>query len=130
VASINWTSVTDYYGGLSTGVPPNVQTDALAYANRVVNVARMGGEDHQRTKLARVHLAAHWGLTWQKQNDSTVSAEDVVEETIGASSITLTYAQRSLVPDNIEELTETTAGRAYLSLVNRSACRVGFVPGC
>ncbi len=58
MAAITWTDVTDLDSSLST-VAASVQAWILGDVNNMFDVAIFGGEDHLRTKEARVLAAAH-----------------------------------------------------------------------
>jgi hypothetical protein len=59
MAPLTWAHVVDHVSTLST-VDVDQQTDLLALANTGLNVAVFGGEDHARTKLARIYFIAHF----------------------------------------------------------------------
>lgn len=59
MAPIIWSDVTAHASTL-TAVVQAVQDDLLALANTGLNVTVFGGEDHARTKLARIYFTAHF----------------------------------------------------------------------
>lgn len=124
MAAIVWADVTNLVASLST-VPGGAQTEILAQVNAAVNAAKLGGEDAKKTKLARIYLAAHMGeLERLAATDPTGQAGGAVSsKRLTADGFQVDYSQ---LDTSAESLQTTTHGRAYLSLIRRSACGVGF----
>lgn len=125
MAAIDWDDVVAHAADLAD-VDTDAQADILGYVNENVNVAKFGGETSYKLKLARIYLAAHLGQMTLEADSSSGVTGDIESETIGAESITFDYSKMS----DGDELELTQHGLKYRGLVRRSACRVGFVPGC
>jgi hypothetical protein len=118
VAVITWTDVIAHAAELS-GVNSRAQEDFLGLANASVNVALLDGETGYKTKLARVYLAAHLATMDKRKG----AAGSVVSQTAGPLS--RTYAmQQWLTPS---ELSLTSYGSNYLTIIRHSGVRSGFV---
>ena len=125
MAAIVWGDVIAHASALED-VPDIVRADALEFANTQLKVSLFGGEASIKTRLARIYLAAHLGQLWVDRSGSGAGG-DVQSETFGADSITINYGETDMSEDALKQ---TAHGRAYLSIVNMSAARVGFIAGC
>lgn len=121
MAAIGPNDVINHYPAFAD-VSDGVQVDVCDYVNTHVNVAKFGGENAIKTKMARIALAAHLGEV-RRRSEGGGQTGDVRSESISATALTVTYAEASS-----SGLRETSAGRDYLALARRSAARVGHVP--
>jgi hypothetical protein len=121
MASIVWADVTNHAPALTT-IPVAVQTDILAHVNVALRVDDFGGEDHPKTKLARIFLAAHYGTSYTQA--STGQTGPVTSESAGGLS--RSYGQM-FSSNSPEDFASTVYGQLYTSLVRTSAARVPLV---
>lgn len=122
MADITWSNVTAHYAELST-VGATVQTDLLAFVNASIDPEMFDGESGYRTKLARINLAAHFAaptLTSAIGPAGVVSSES-------ADGLSISYAVMTAALGDPSMLGTTKYGQAFLSLVNTSAARGGWV---
>lgn len=124
MAAITWTDVTTLAASL-TAVPSGAQTAILAYVNSNVNAAKLGGESTQKTKLARIYLAAHMGeLERRAAADATGAYTTLRGKKLSRDGFELDFGVLDAAAASLDE---TVHGRAYHQLIRTSACRVGFV---
>jgi len=119
MASITWSDVTDYAAELST-VAVGVQTDILALANGYLKVDCFGGESGIKLKIARINIAAHFGLTLGTTNGAH---GQVLSEELG--DMKRQYGKQAMFADS--EFGSTKYGRAYLTILAGANSRGGFV---
>lgn len=117
MAAIEWHEVVDHYPALST-FDVHAGDDVVAFVNETVNVDAFGGEDSYKTKLARIHLAAHFAAI---ASTSALSGGPVKRRRVG--DIEEEFATSSS-PSDSEGMTQTAGGRAYLALLRSSLARV------
>jgi hypothetical protein len=116
VANVLWQDVEALQSNLST-VSVAAQMIILAHVNEDLNPRAFGGEDSARYHLARCYLAAHLGELERRKG-----TQDVASETIGTSSITLSYAQAETGGD---ALLQTSWGSQFAAMVRSSPLRIG-----
>jgi hypothetical protein len=114
--AILWQDVEALQANLST-VSAAAQMIILAHVNADLNPDVFGGTSSPRYHLARCYLAAHLGEIARRDGALGVSGE-----TIGASSISLQYAQASTGSDAVMS---TSWGQNFHALIRSSALRVG-----
>lgn len=123
--AITWQNVVDFFAEQAT-VPLNTQNSILAHVNTALSVSNfLNGETDVQLRLARIYLAAHFG----ELATPAAAGDDISSKTVSKDSLTVSYATAM----SGEELAKTTGGALYLSIVNSTPARVGFVatnPGC
>jgi hypothetical protein len=117
VPAIVWQDVEALQSNLSS-VSDAAQMIILAHVNEDLNPAAFGGDGSTRYHLARCYLAAHLGELERRKG----SGGQVASETIGTSSITLSYAAAVSSGD---ALLQTSWGAQYAQMVRLSALRIG-----
>ncbi len=120
MAAITWQNVVDHYSALA-GIPVGAQGDILAHVNTALRADLLGGETSPRLKMARVHLAAYYGL--MRAQAESGAAGPVIMEQVG--QVSRQYAN----PYAFGSVRAGTnaAGDAYLSIVRSSAARAPVV---
>lgn len=113
--AIVWQDVEALQSNLSS-VSDAAQMIILAHVNEDLNPAAFGGST--RYHLARCYLAAHLGELERRKG----SGGQVASETIGTSSITLSYAAAMSSGD---ALLQTSWGAQYAQMVRLSTLRIG-----
>jgi hypothetical protein len=119
MAAITWVNVTDLEAGLSA-TPPATQTAILAYVHEVVAAARLGGEEAQRTKMARALLAAHFAKV-HEQLAAGQATGPVTSRSIGG--ISKSWLAPSMTEDGLQR---TGHGASYLLVVRTAPLCQGF----
>lgn len=116
-----WTEVTDWFADATLAdVKTAAKTDILAFVNTVLNVEGFqGGEAGPMLRMARLHLAAHFGSLSLK--DDSAPAGPVSMEKAG--DLSRSYASASFDMDPTM-LATTSYGRTYLGLVRMSLNRL------
>lgn len=126
MAALDWPTVVTFFpnAGFET-VPVLVQDLALAFVNTRMAVDMFDGEDGPTTKLARLYLAAHLGLTSLPAlgADSDSPAGPVTAEATLGVSRSYAYVQTSI---NEAIWSTTKYGRAFEQLIRTSSARLPF----
>lgn len=117
MAAITWADVTAIAPEL-TDASEAVRVLVLAYVNDSVNAAALDGEEGSKTKMARVHLAAHVATVMRRSNKG--QAGDVQSEALGPQSRSYGAQETELGP---EDLGATGYGRTYRMVVRWSSAR-------
>lgn len=115
--NVVWQDVEALQSNLST-VDPAAQMIILAHVNEDLNPSAFGGEGTASYHLARCYLAAHLGELAKRKG----AGGQVTSETIGATSITLSYAAVSSEGD---ALMQTSWGSQYAMMLRASPLRIG-----
>lgn len=115
--AIVWQDVEALQSNLST-VSAAAQMIILAHVNEDLNPSAFGGDGTARYHLARCYLAAHLGELERRKG----GGGQVTSETIGASSITLSYAAAQSAGD---ALMQTSWGAQYAVMLRSSPLRIG-----
>ncbi len=116
MAAIQWSDVEALQSNLDA-VSVAAQMVILAHVNEDLNPHAFGGEGSARYHLARCYMAAHLGELHRRRGEQSVSSE-----TIGTSSITLSYAAST---NGAEALMSTSWGAQFASLARMSPLRIG-----
>lgn len=119
MAAITWANVTDLEAGLSE-TPLAAQTAILAYVHEVVAADRLGGEEAERTKMARAALAAHLAKMHQ-QLAAGQATGPVTSRSIGG--ISKSWLAPSMTEDGLQR---TGHGSLYLFVVRTAPKCQGF----
>lgn len=127
--AIVWSDVVAVAPSMVTGVSASFQTLILGYVNEVVQASEFGGENSFTFKLARAYLAAHYA--YLHTLDSSGAAGDVigpiVSKSEGGVSISYGSSTTSGGAGGAGLLGSSDYGDAFMSLVNRSPARAGFL---
>lgn len=114
---IQWVDVTDEAPQLGpAAVPPNIQDKILRLVNNRINTDDLAPED---AEMGALMLACHFGELWRRKGQSGI----VQAERIDAAGINLTYMAKVLN----DPLEATSYGEQYLTIIQGSTARVGFV---
>lgn len=117
MAAITWTNVTDAAPELSV-TPAAFQTIILSVVNGTgLNAANFGGEEADKTKLARVMLAAHYG-TLQRRRGTGGGISSQSEGGVSQSYAAMSSAQA---------LEQTSYGQMFKMLCAGTPARAGFL---
>lgn len=120
MAAIVWTDVTALAPELSS-VSVAGQTMILAHVNVALDVAMFGGEDHAKTKIARVFLAAYFGST--SISGASGASGPVLSESAGG----LSRSYANLMTTGGSGLDRNGYGQMYRELVRVSPARAPLV---
>lgn len=122
MAAITWSEVVDFASELSTA-DAEVQTLILAYVNGSLNVTEFDGEDGNKTKLIRIHLAAHLGTVASESGTGT--AGPILKDKAG--DLETTYANIATQATDPSRLATTNYGKMFLALVNTTTARMPII---
>ncbi len=121
MAAITWPNVEAHDASLSV-VTTEAQNDILAFVNAKVNVACFDGEEGPQSKLARIMLAAHFGVVSQGQGQG--AAGPIVKDKAG--DLETQYANL-LGGGAFDPMTTTSYGQTFVLLSKHSSCRAPFI---
>lgn len=124
MAAIIWTDVTNHYPGM-TSVGVDARPDILGLANEMLSAHVFGGEDATKYKMARVHLAAHFGVLELRRAGG--AAGPVTSKTVSADSLAVSYGSAAT---DAEVLLSTVPGTALYTLMRMSPRANVFLPRC
>lgn len=96
------------------------KADIIAYVNVALTVANFGGEDHPKTRLARIYLAAHLAAMLRRGVTGGGAAGPLVSHSAGGMS--RSYA----VMSSGSALSSTSYGSMYEELARTSLGRLPF----
>lgn len=119
---IEWSDVEELDAAFADVSDP-LQTLFLGIVEETVDPEAYGGEDTNRTKMARMNLAAHLA-EYFTSNGSGSAAGPVQSESGGGLSVTYAVAASAVTGD---ALAETAYGRAYEAGQWRSLGRGAWV---
>lgn len=119
MAAILWSDVVTLDASL-TATPVPLQAVLLLLVHEMINPATFGGEESQRTKMARSLLAAHFAKLFGQ-----IAGGEVVGPVTSRSmgGISKSMAAAAMTP---EGLTRTGHGQAYQFLVSTASRAQGF----
>lgn len=132
MADITWTDVTNHYASLaSPAVSSAAQTDILAYVNdEALEASVFGGDDASTYKLARIHLAAHYGEIEARNARAAGAVGPASSKSINATGMSVTYSGSGAVSVNDNAFLTTPGGTAFRSLVRSNPRARLFARSC
>lgn len=118
MSPITWADVTGMFAADAAlaALPVAAQDDILAWVNEQLNVTLFGGEDAPKTKLARIHLAAHMATMGRRGG----AAGPVTSSSAGGLSRSFS------TPPTGTDYDSTSYGSIYKMLLGTTTARAGF----